>query len=287
MRRRSAGILLPSILAALIPRFAHADIIVNAPPSLSADAARIRSVDVPSLVDALGHAGLAMPREIRVTLIAEDDARARATPEWIVGLAVGERDVAIFPERVLAYPYDSLESVVRHEVAHLALDSQSRGAPLPRWFHEGVATSVDSGWKTAAQLRLLLAMLARPDTAELTRLFVSSSQSDTTQAYLLSALLVHDLRERYGPALPGAIARRVATGMPFIDAFQLETGVTPDVAAAAAWVVYRRWTEWVPAATGPSAAWTLTLVLSIVAFVAQRRRRARRRRQWDEQDPIT
>jgi hypothetical protein len=283
--RRIAGILVLSVLA-LFPQLAHGDIVVSAPPSLSADAARIRSIDVPGLADALARAGLVLPSEIRVTLIAEDDARARDTPEWIVGLAFGETDIAIFPGRVLSYPYDSLESVVRHEVAHLALDSQSRGAPLPRWFHEGVATSVDSGWKTAAQLRLLLAMLTRPDTAHLTRLFVSPSQSETTQAYLLSALLVHDLRERHGPAIPGAIARRVASGVPFIEAFQLETGVTPDAAAAEAWDAYRRWTEWVPAMTSPSAAWTLILVLALIAFVAQRRRRAHRRRQWDEQDPL-
>jgi hypothetical protein len=55
------------------------------------------------------------PQEIRVTLIAEDDPRARATPVWIAGLASGQHDIAIFPERIGAYPYDSLESVVWHK----------------------------------------------------------------------------------------------------------------------------------------------------------------------------
>jgi hypothetical protein len=194
----------------------------------------------------------------------------------------------IFPTRVLSYPYDSLESVVRHEVAHLALTTRAGGRPLPRWFHEGVATSVDTGWKTAARLHLLLAILARPDLTELTRLFASPSQSETTQAYLLSALLVHDLRERHGPAVPGAIAGRVAAGTTFVDAFRLETGATPDAAALDAWAGYRRWTAWVPAVTSPAAAWTLILALAPVAFVAQRRRRARRRQVWDEEErPIT
>lgn len=237
-----------------------------------------------SLADALRRAGLELPTEIRVTLIAEDDERATAIPDWIVGFASGERDIVIFPERVLSYPYDSIESVLRHEVAHLALSTQAGGKPLPRWFHEGVATSVDSGWRATAQLKLLLAMLARPDIADLTRLFASPSQSDTTQAYLLSALLVHDLRERHGLAIPGAIARRVAAGVPFVEAFRLETGVTPGAAAAEAWAGYRRWTEWVPAITSPSAAWTLILVLALVAFLAQRRRRARSRRRWEDED---
>ena len=64
-------------------------------------------------------------------------------PDWIAGLAFGDRD--IFPVRVLSYPYDSIESVVRHEVVHLALNARAGRGELPRWFHEGVATSVDAG----------------------------------------------------------------------------------------------------------------------------------------------
>lgn len=275
-----------------LPRW---DIVVNAPPSLASSASRIRSIDAASLAGALADAGLEMPPAIRVTLVPNADADARIVPDWIVGLAFGDRDIVIFPERVLSYPYDSLESVMRHEVAHLALNAQGRpegrpllgdadNAPLPRWFHEGVATSVDAGWRTAAQFQLLLAMLARPDTAQLTRLFVSESRSDTAQAYLLSALLVHHVRGRYGAAVPGAIARRVASGTGFAEAFEAETGLTPDRAADEAWAGYRRWTEWVPAVTSPSAAWAAIVVLALVAFAAQRRRRARRRRQWDEED---
>lgn len=259
-------------------------LIVHAPPSLTADAGRVRGVDVTRLEEALKQAGLPSPADVQITLIPDDDPDARRVPSWIVGLAIGQRDIVIFPNRVLAYPYDSLESVVRHEAAHLALNVASGDAPLPRWFHEGVATSVDSGWSMGARLQLLLAMLARPDIAQLTRLFASESVSDTTQAYLLSALLVHDLRERHGAAVPGAIARRVGSGASFAEAFRLETGVTPDAAAAEAWAGYRRWTAWVPAVTSPSAAWSLILVLALLAFVARRRRRARRRRQWEEED---
>lgn len=257
---------------------------VHAPPSLTAEANRIRSVDTARLGAALEQAGLSLPPEIAITLIPNDDPQARSIPSWIVGLALSERDIVIFPERVLAYPYDSLESVVRHEVTHLALAVRARGQPLPRWFHEGVAISVDSGWDAGAQLRLLVAMLARPDIAELGRLFVSDSQSATAQGYLLSAVLVHDLRRRHGADVPGAIAARVAEGVPFERAFQMETAESPDAAAARAWASYRLWTAWVPAVTSTSAAWTLILVLAFVAFIAQRRRRARRRQRWNEEE---
>lgn len=259
-------------------------LIVHAPPALTADAGRIREVDVTRLEEALKQAGLPEPAHVQITLIPDDDPDAGRVPSWIVGLALGERDVVIFPNRVLAYPYDSFESVVRHEVVHLALNTAAGDARLPRWFHEGVATSVDSGWSMGARLQLLLAMLAKPDIAQLTRLFASESASDTTHAYLLSALLVDDLRERYGAAVPGAIAKRVWSGASFAEAFRLETGVTPDAAAAEAWAGYRRWTAWVPAVTSPSAAWVLILLLAFLASIAQRRRRARRRRQWDQDE---
>ena len=284
MPRRTAAVLL-LIACVFAARDVRADVVVSAPPSLVSSAQRVRSIDIAALTAALTSAGLDLPPAIRITLVSNADPDARTVPDWIAGRAYGNRDVVIFPERVLSYPYDSLESVVRHEVVHLALNARAGGAPLPRWFHEGVATSVDVGWRTVAQFRLLLAMLARPDTAEMTRLFVSESRSETDQAYLLSALLVHHLRERYGAAVPGAIARRVASGMTFAEAFQAETGVPPDRAADDAWRGYRRWTEWVPAVTGPSASWAVIVVLALVAFAAQRRRRVRRRRQWDDEDP--
>ena len=76
------------------------DLTVEAPASLAPAADRIRRMDRQPLADALARAGLTIPSQIRVTLIAERDLRARAIPSWIVGLASGERDMAIFPERI-------------------------------------------------------------------------------------------------------------------------------------------------------------------------------------------
>jgi hypothetical protein len=127
-------------------------------------------------------------------------------------------------------------------------------------------------------------MVRGPQIAELSRLFASSGQPDAAQAYGLSAALVADVQRRHGAAVPRAIAARVAGGEPFTRAFVLETGETPDSAAARAWAAYRRWTNWVPALTGGSAVWAAILALAVAAFVAQRRRRAARRRRWDEDE---
>lgn len=280
MVRRLVLLLSLALAATPGPLFA-ANITIDAPPSLAPAARRIRAVDLDALAAALGRAGLELPPAIRITLIADDDPRARTVDRWIVGLAHGLHEVVIFPDRVLSYPYDSLESVVRHEIAHLALAARARSQPLPRWFHEGVAVSVDSGWGVSAQLRLLSEMMAGADTARLNSLFTTDSQSATQQAYLLSALLVEDVRRRHGAAAPGAIAGRMSASIPFATAFELETGELPDAAAARAWSGYRRWTAWIPAITSTTAAWAAILVLACAAYAAQLRRRWRRRQQWD------
>jgi hypothetical protein len=278
--------LLSILLIVLLARTASAQIVVQGPPSLAAAATRIEETNVPRLRESLAAAGLPLPAPIQVLLLPEDDPNARQIPEWVVAFASGEHDVVVMPGRVVSYPYDSLESVVRHEVAHLALTTRAGGRDLPRWFHEGVAVSVDAGWDTESRLRLLLAVAGGPRIQQLTRLFASANQSETTLAYLLATVLVDDLRQRHGPGLPGAIAARVATGTSFDEAFRLETSETPDAAAARAWAVYQRWTAWVPSLTSPSAAWTVILLLAIAAYVAQRRRRARRRRQWDDEETL-
>jgi hypothetical protein len=259
-------------------------LVVDAPPSLSRAAARVRAIDQQRLADGLARAGLELPAEIHVTLLEEGGAQARGTPAWIVARAFGSREILIFPARATGYPYDSLESVMQHEVVHLALNARAGGRPLPRWFHEGVATSVESGWDLTDRVRLLAASLRDPEIAEVSRLFRSDRQPDTTLAYLLAAVLLDDLRGRHGATLPGRVAARVSGGVPFERAFVLETGETPEVAASRAWAAYRRWTNWLPALTGGSSLWAAIVLLACAAFVAARRRRAQRRRQWDEED---
>lgn len=260
------------------------DLAVEAPASLAPVADRVRRLDREPLAAALARVGLAMPPQIRVTLIAEDDPRARAVPEWTVGLASGPRDMAIFPERIGSYPYDSLESVVWHEVVHLALAAQVGSRPLPRWFHEGVAMSVERGWGITSQVRFLLAASGTADLADVERLFNAGAHPESASAYLLAAALVSDLQQRHGATVPGAIVDRVAHGAGFVEAFVLETGETPDETAARVWQIYRRWTSWMPTATSAFSLWIAILVLAAVAYLATRRKRLRRRRQWDREE---
>jgi hypothetical protein len=277
-------LLVLSLVLAAAPGAAEWTLTVVAPASLEPAAQRLRSLDAQPLADALQRAGLALPPRVQVTLIPEDDSRARSRPAWFVGFASRAGDITIFPDRVSSYPYDSLESVMWHETVHLALNARAGGRPMPRWFHEGVAVVIESGWGVGDRLRLIVAGASGPPLDDVTQLFASDARPDTTYAYLLAAALVDELCRAHGATFPGRVAARVAMGVPFDRAFEIETGETPSLAAARAWQSYRRWTSWLPVATSASAMWGLILVLAFVAFFIRRSKRAQRRKQWDDGD---
>jgi hypothetical protein len=256
---------------------------IESPPALAAFGARIETFDHERMARALSQAGLRPPASVRILLVDDSDPSAPRTPDGIVGQAFGTDSIVIYPRRIGSYPYDSLESVVLHEIAHLALTTRAGGRPLPRWFHEGVAVSIESGWGLGTQVRLLAAAWRDPGIDEVSALFASDELPAATTAYLLSAALIEDVRRRHGAVAPGEIAARVAEGQPFDHAFLNVTGETPDAAAAVAWRVYRG-LRWLPLATSPSSVWGAILVLAALAFVVRRRRRFERRRQWEAEE---
>ena len=284
MTRHLVRAALAAGLLALASSAAAADLTVTAPASLRPLAARLETIDQPAITAALAAAGLPMPPRVDVTLVPGEDPLARETPNWIVGRAFGTRDIIIFPDRIGSYPTDSLDSTFIHEIAHLALTVAAGGRELPRWFHEGVAVFVERGWGPGSEWRLLVATAREPTIADVNRLFRSDAQLASQQAYLLAAVLVEDVARRHGPGWPGAVARRVAAGIPFERAFVLETGTTPDAAAARAWESYRRWTTWLAMAGDPSAVWLVILALACLAFVMRRRANHRRRLRWAQEE---
>ena len=275
--------MLSSLLLSAPAAAAEWTVTVVAPASLDPAARRIRNLDAQPIAEALQHAGLELPPRVRVMLVPRDDPGASTIPAWFAGFASGVSDIVIFPDRVGSYPYDSLESVVRHELVHLALNARAGQRPLPRWFHEGVAVSVESGRRIGDRFLLTVTAFSGPPLDDVTRLFASNARPDTAEAYLLAAALVDDLRRVHGAALPGRVAARVAAGVPFDRAFELETGETPARAADRAWRTYRLWTRWLPVVTSTSTLWGLIVVLAFVAFFVRLSKRAQRRRQWDDE----
>ena len=129
-----------------------------------------------------------------IVYLAPDAARFDSltggrAPEWGAGVAFPQRGIIVIPgyvsERTGTH---ELPHILRHELAHVALQRQLGAALVPRWFTEGYATwtagqlDVDAGW----QLRLALATERAPPLDSLTLDWPLLS-SDARIAYLLSA----------------------------------------------------------------------------------------------------
>jgi hypothetical protein len=276
--------MLALLIAAALAAAGVPVLVVEGPPALELVVERVRAFDPARLERALAIAGLEMPPSIEVTLVAEDDPRAAGVPRWTVGRAWGDREIEIFPARTSPYADDSIESVLRHEIVHLALDRRAGGAALPRWFHEGVAEAIGSERGLIEQWQLVRAVVTVPTLDEVDRQFASDRQGPTADAYRLAAALLDDVRKRHGTAVLGAIAGRVADGTRFDQAFLAETGETAEEAATRAWGVYRRASQWLAVLSSSQVLWTAILLLAFAAMVVRLRRRAQLRRFWDELD---
>ena len=125
---------------------------------------------------------------IQVVLAPESAAVASEVAPWIAGFAstgTGASElVVIFPARTPGYPNSSLEDVLRHEVAHILIGRASAHRPIPRWFNEGLAMSVERGWRFQDEGQMLyqLATGSRTSLDALDRMF-EGTQGDVTRAY--------------------------------------------------------------------------------------------------------
>ncbi len=199
---------------------------------------------------------------------------ARATPPWIAGFASGpEAPVVLFPARAAAYPYDSLEELLQHEVAHVLVDRAAGGRPVPRWLHEGIAMTAGGAWGLEDRARFTLAVAGRHAVplAALPRLF-AGGRAEAERAYAIAGAFTRDLLQRHGPGVTGAILAGVAAGLPFDDAFRRAVGESLPAAETAFWRRQTRWLRWLPLATSSTVLW---IGVTLLALWAIRRRRAR------------
>lgn len=80
---------------------------------------------------------------LTITYVAHAGRIAEATgmPRWAAGVAHSSTGEIMVAEHAPDGTLTDLDNLVRHEMAHVALHRATGGAPLPRWFHEGVAES--------------------------------------------------------------------------------------------------------------------------------------------------
>jgi hypothetical protein len=265
------------------------------PPALQIETAESRPVDEPRLrgldrnqlsaiVQLVGLDDPGPP--IRVVLAPEDSGLARSTPSWIAGFADGAAGtVVLFPARSLRYPHDSLEDVLRHEVAHVLIVRAAGGRAVPRWFNEGLAMAAEREWHFEDRWQLAWALVSADEARmdEVNDLFQAGS-SGARRAYVLASAFVRNVIETDGPAVPARILAAVAKGASFEAAFQQSTGRPLAVAERDFHAELTSWTRRLPFLTSPFVLWTFVTLLALVAIYVRRRRSAQRRRQWAEED---
>jgi hypothetical protein len=266
-----------------------------APPALQFESLDSRPADEPRL-DRLDRNTLAAIVQlvgledagpsIRVVLAPEDSELARATSPWIAGFAQGATGtVVLFPSRSVRYPHDSLEAVLRHEVAHILIGRAAGGRPVPRWFNEGLAVVAERAWGFEDRWKLAWALTSgdRVRMDEVNDLFHTGS-SGAGRAYVLSSAFLRHIIDTHGAGVPARILAAVATGVPFDAAFEHATGGSLAGAERSFHAELTSWTRRLPFLTSPFVLWMIVTLLALFAVYVRRRRSAERRRKWAEEE---
>lgn len=260
---------------------------IEAPPEFAAVRTRLHSLDPKRLAGILQLVGISEAGPvIRVVLASESSAWARQTSPWTAGFALGASgEVVIFPARSPGYPHNSLEDVLRHEVAHVLIARAAAGQPVPRWFNEGLAMAAERAWGFEDQTRVLYQLVLGPRTSliEIDRLFIADRRSQA-RAYALSGAFIRDLLRQHGPAAPGEVLARVRRGVPFDVAFADAVGLKLSDAESDFWRRQRIWTTWVPIVTSSAALWLVVTFIAIFAIRRRRQKDAEIRNKWDQEE---
>jgi hypothetical protein len=259
----------------------------DAPPELSALATRLAQIDprrLEAIARLVGLADIGTP--ITILLVPEQSDLARSTPPWVAGFARGaDAPIVLFPARSPSYPYDSIEDVLQHEIAHVLIARAAVGQAVPRWFHEGLALAAERPWGVEDRMRAAVGLMRSVDPAALDRLF-TGSQGEQARAYAIAGAWLRDIMRRHGADTPARILRLMATGQRFATAHALTTGETVETSAAIFWRE-SWWYQIIPFVTSSVVLWLGVTLLALFAIRTRKARNAARRRQWEEEERRT
>ncbi|HEY2381885.1 MAG TPA: hypothetical protein VGK48_11965 [Terriglobia bacterium] len=259
---------------------------IESPPELAAVRDRLQAIPPGRFADIFQFLGSGPGLPVRVELVPESSVVAHSVQPWIAGFAVGESSlVVLFPARSPGYPDNTLEDVLRHELAHVLIARASGGGRVPRWFNEGLAMEVERERRFQDQTELFYQLVkgGETDLRQLDALF-SGSQDDQIRAYALAGAFIHDLLQSYGPASAKTILARMQQGASFDTAFMDVTGIPASSAESQFWRRQRIWTSWVPVLTASTTLWLAITMLALLAIVARRRRNRQIQKQWEKED---
>jgi hypothetical protein len=273
--------------AAAQPGAAVPELLIELADAQGGAEARVARLDTSRVQVIMQLVGLEDPGQpIRVIVAGEHSELGRRTPSWVAGFAHGAaHTIVLFPARSTQYPYDSLEEVLHHEVAHILTDRAARGQPLPRWFSEGLATVAEGQWRREDRRQLALALTARaPVRMRAVDAWFLQGPTEAARAYAVSAAFVRDLLEVHGRDAAARILAGVGDGEPFEAAFARATGESLHAREVAFDARMGSWERWVPFVTSPYVIWIGVTGLALLAIWRRRRARAAMRRRWDDEE---
>lgn len=259
---------------------------IYAPPDLAAARSRIEAFDLRPLAGIIRTVGLdAAGPAIDVVLAGEGSEAARSVSPSTAGFAISNAGlIVLFPSRSPVYPHDTLEDVLRHEVAHVLIGRAAGGRPVPQWFHEGLAVAVERPWDLEDRSRLVWELVAGPRLSlrEIDALF-NGGPSAQSRAYSLAAAMVRDLIREHGGAAPAGILRLVRNGEEFDAAVARVAGRPLGAVEDGFWDRQRVWTVWVPFVTSGNVLWLVVIAVAALAVWRRRRQSREIRRRWEEE----
>lgn len=286
-RRWSAAALLAVCLALPAAGREPPELRFEAAAGLEPQVARLERLDPDDLVAMMDLLGLDRPGPpIRVQIVREGSPEARRAPSWAVAYAFGGAGlVVLIPSRVPGYPDHTLETVLRHEIAHVLIARAARHGAIPRWFNEGLAIHGSRDWGLEDRARLTLATLRRGGIAldRLDRRFQGGPHS-ASSAYALSAAFVRFLIDRHGAFVAAEIFDQMARGHDFERAFHRAVGSTLETEEIRFWRHLDIWSKWVPLLSSSTSLWMLITLLALWAFKRRRERDAEQLAAWDEEE---
>lgn len=150
-----------------------------------------------------------------------------AFPDWGGAAAIPSKRLMVVKSPNFFNLPASLEELIVHEYAHLALSYRLRGHPAPRWFDEGLAQSVSTVWGIGGNVALTKATVLGNHIPLSSIDGVNGFHSfDAELAYATSFQAVQFLRERFGQAGIDFFIDALASGQPVGSAIELATGRT-------------------------------------------------------------
>jgi hypothetical protein len=231
-------------------------------------------------------------------VLADVEVRVASGPAEMAALAPVElpkhaRSVALSRQHLvlasIAAPLSleplDLEEVLRHGLAHLALDEAADNKPLPRWFHEGFAIDFSGeGRATRAHALFVASMRDRLLPLSSVDRELGEDGSEDSLAAAQAAEVVRLLGDSPGGPRLAKLVARVREGEPFEPALgatyeadlpQLERAFRKEVA--------RRY-GFVPVLLAGALLWVVVALVAIVRRLRARAESARRARRLEARE---